>query len=75
MQSVVLDYHTTHHLTHTAVTGLASYWTARHHLNLSLYPTPPTYQQRFLIVRWVFKLVTYGYEPPVTDVSKPNKQI
>jgi hypothetical protein len=23
----------------------------------------------------VFKLITYGYEPPVTDVSKPNKQI
>jgi hypothetical protein len=29
MQSVVLDYHTIHHLTDTAVTRLASYWTAR----------------------------------------------
>jgi hypothetical protein len=29
MQSVALDYHTTHHLTHTAVTRLASYWTVR----------------------------------------------
>jgi hypothetical protein len=29
MQSVVLDYHTIHHLTHTAITRLASYWTAR----------------------------------------------
>jgi hypothetical protein len=22
----------------------------------------------------VFKLITYGYEPPVTDVSEANKQ-
>jgi hypothetical protein len=29
MQSVALDYLTTHHLTHTAVTRLASYWTTR----------------------------------------------
>jgi hypothetical protein len=28
MQSVALDYHTIHQLTHTAVTRLASYWTA-----------------------------------------------
>jgi hypothetical protein len=29
MQSMVLDYHTFHHLTHTAVTRLASYRNAR----------------------------------------------
>jgi hypothetical protein len=29
MQSVALDYHTTHQLTHTSVIRLASYWTAR----------------------------------------------
>ena len=26
-------------------------------------------------VRWQFKLITYGYEPSVTDASKPKKQI
>jgi hypothetical protein len=35
----------------------------------------PSYHQQFLNVCWEFKLITYGYEPPVTDVSKPNKQI
>jgi hypothetical protein len=29
MQSAVSDYHTLHHLTHSAVTRLASYWAAR----------------------------------------------
>jgi hypothetical protein len=83
MQSSVSDYHTIHHLTHTAVTTLASYWTARLHYllltvfsfkSLSLYTTPPTYHQLLLNVRWAFKLITYGYELPVTDVSKANKQ-
>jgi hypothetical protein len=78
-----LDYHTIHHLTHTAVTRLASYWTARlRYLLLTVFSfkslsvhTPPTYHQRFLNVCWAFKLITCGYEPPVTDASKPNKQI
>jgi len=34
-----------------------------------------TYHQRFLNIRWQFKLITYGYEPPATDASKPSKQI
>jgi hypothetical protein len=25
-------------------------------------------------LRWVFKPITYSYEPPVTDVSEANKQ-
>jgi hypothetical protein len=39
MQSVVLDYHTIHHLTHSAVTRLAAYWTARlRYLLLTVFP-------------------------------------
>jgi hypothetical protein len=83
MYSVVLDYRTLHHLTHTTVTRLVSYWTARlRYLLLTVLSfkslsvlTPSTYHQRFLNVRWAFKLITYGYEPPVTDVSKPNKHM
>ena len=26
-------------------------------------------------MRWQIKLITYGYEPPITDASKPKKQI
>jgi hypothetical protein len=58
MQSVVLDYHTIHHLTHTAVTRLASYWTARLRYLLltvfsfqSLSVLNPFCHQRFLNVR------------------------
>jgi hypothetical protein len=54
MQSVVLDYHTNHHITHTAVTRLASYWTAHVHYLLltvflfkSLSVLNPSYHQRF----------------------------
>ena len=59
-----------------------TYWTAcvRYlllfpRLYLSLHKIPPSYHQRFLNVRWQFKLITYGYELPVTDASEPNKQI
>jgi hypothetical protein len=82
MQSVVLDYHTINHLTHTAVTRLASFRNARVRYLLlivfsfkSLSVLNPSYHQRFLIVRWTSKLITYGYEQSVTDASKPNKQI
>jgi len=34
-----------------------------------------TYHQQLLNIRWQFKLIAYGYEPPVTDANKPNKQI
>jgi hypothetical protein len=45
MQSAALDYHTTHHLTHTAVTRLASYWTAR-----LRYLLPTVFSFKFLSV-------------------------
>jgi hypothetical protein len=35
----------------------------------------PTYHQRFLNVSWAFRLITCGYEPPVTDAKKRNEQI
>jgi hypothetical protein len=59
----------------------ATYWTARlgyllltvfSFKSLSVYN--PCHHQRFLNVRWAFKLITHGYEPPTTDASKPNKQ-
>ena len=40
---------------------------ANHFLvQISLQVTPPTYHQQFLNVRWLFKFITDGYEPPVT---------
>jgi hypothetical protein len=42
------------------------------HLNLSV--LNHSYRQWFLNARWAFKPTTYGYEPPVTDASKANKQ-
>jgi hypothetical protein len=81
-QSAVLDYHTTHHLTHTAVIRLASYWTAHlRYLLLTIFlfrylsVHNISYHQRFLNVRWAFKLIMHGCELPVTNARKPNKRI
>jgi hypothetical protein len=80
MQSVALDYHTTHHFTHTAAARLASYWTrpsrryqllAITHLNAAaLNPTSPT----VLELRWVFKLAAQCHTPSATKESTANKQ-
>jgi hypothetical protein len=82
MQSVALDYHTIHQLTHTAVTRPAYYWTARlRYLLLTVFSfkslsvqNPSYLLPTVLECTLILKLITYGYEPPVTDVSKPNKQ-
>jgi hypothetical protein len=74
MQSAVSDYHTIHHLTHTAVTGLVSYWTARvRYLLLTVLPfkslsvhNPSYLSPTVLECTFVFKFITEGYEPQVT---------
>jgi hypothetical protein len=80
MQSAVLDYHTIHHLTHTAVTTLASYWTARLRYLLltiflfkSLSVINPSHHQWFLDAHWAFKPTTHGYEPSINDASKAKE--
>jgi hypothetical protein len=68
-------YHTLHHSTHTAATLLASHWTA---LLLTIFsfksPSVLNPSKRFLNVRCVFKLITYGCESSVNEASKPNKK-
>jgi hypothetical protein len=66
MQSVASHYHTIHHLTHTAVTRLASYWTARlRYLLLTVFSFKSlsvhkhSYHHRLLNVRRVLKLRAY----------------
>jgi hypothetical protein len=41
-------------------------------MNLSV--LSPSYHQRFLNAHWAFKPTMYGYELPITDASKANKQ-
>jgi len=37
--------------------------------------TNTTGMSHLKVTRWQFKLITYGYEPPVNDANEPNKQI
>jgi hypothetical protein len=80
MHSSVQDYHTLHHLTHIALTGLAYHSTARlQYLLLTVFSFKSSYSTP-LITNGSWKYVgrsnptTYGYELPVTDENKVNKQ-
>jgi hypothetical protein len=80
MHSAVQDYHTLHHSTHIALTKLAYHSTARLHYLLltvfsfkSLYSTPLIANGSWMYVGRS-NPTTYGYEPPVTDEKKVNKQ-
>jgi hypothetical protein len=65
---------------HIALTRLACHSTAVFRyllltvLSFKFLCAHPSYRQRFLNTRWAFKLTPYGYEPPVTDASKANRQ-